>query len=649
MLSELVGLSNFYGSNPEYLLAGGGNTSLKESGVLYVKASGFRLSDIDERGFVALDMARLKEITAKTYSSDEKMAEAEVLSDMMASRLPGQTGRPSVEALLHALFPQKYVVHLHPAIVNGLTCSNDGKKAFDRVFGDTAVWLDELKPGYTLAMASLRAMAKYRAENGRDLSLLVMQNHGIFFAADSAEQIKALISGVFSKLEKEIKSRPDMSEAVTDRGFAAALAPAVRALVCPKGASEFFTAASLSESVRGMPDGVCAFTPDHIVYCGHKFCAVQKANDIEEQYRLLEQAIKAYREENGAAPKIVCVDGLGAFACGAGVREAGTAKALFLDAVKIFIYAKSFGGPKRMADDMISFIRSWEVESYRKSVSASGKAVKRLSGKITVITGGAQGFGAGLARAVCAEGASVIIADINERGAADFASELNAEYGEGTADAVACDVSNEESVKALCETACLKRGGIDVFISNAGILRSGGLEDMDYTTFELMTKVNYCAFFLCSKYASRAMKIAHRFLPDAYFDIIQINSKSGLTGSNKNFAYAGGKFGGIGLVQSFALELVPFNIKVNAICPGNFLDGPLWTDPEKGLFVQYLRAGKVPGAKTVEDVRRYYEAKVPMKRGCEVGDVAKALFYAIEQEYETGQAIPVTGGQNMLK
>ena len=82
---------------------------------------------------------------------------------------------------------------------------------------------------------------------------------------------------------------------------------------------------------------------------------------------------------------------------------------------------------------------------------------------------------------------------------------------------------------------------------------------MDYTTFELMTKVNYCAFFLCSKYASRAMKIAHRFLPDAYFDIIQINSKSGLTGSNKNFAYAGGKFGGIGLVQSFALELVPFN------------------------------------------------------------------------------------------
>lgn len=164
-----------------------------------------------------------------------------------------------------------------------------------------------------------------------------------------------------------------------------------------------------------------------------------------------------------------------------------------------------------------------------------------------------------------------------------------------------------------------------------------------------MTRVNYSAFFLCAKYSSRFMKISHRFLSEQFFDIIQINSKSGLSGSNKNFAYAGGKFGGIGLVQSFALELVPYNIKVNAICPGNFYDGPLWNNPENGLFVQYLKAGKVPGAKTIEDVRQAYNEKVPMKRGCEVKDVARALFYAIEQEYETGQAIPVTGGQNMLK
>ena len=145
------------------------------------------------------------------------------------------------------------------------------------------------------------------------------------------------------------------------------------------------------------------------------------------------------------------------------------------------------------------------------------------------------------------------------------------------------------------------------------------------------------------------MKIQNRFNKKLSMDIIQINSKSGLSGSNKNFAYAGGKFGGIGLTQSFALELIPFNIKVNSICPGNFLDGPLWCDSEKGLFVQYLKAGKVPGAKTVEDVKRFYEGKVPMNRGCLVKDVSRAINYVVEQEYETGQAVPVTGGQEMLK
>jgi sorbitol-6-phosphate 2-dehydrogenase len=134
-----------------------------------------------------------------------------------------------------------------------------------------------------------------------------------------------------------------------------------------------------------------------------------------------------------------------------------------------------------------------------------------------------------------------------------------------------------------------------------------------------------------------------------YFsDIIQINSKSGLEGSNKNGAYAGGKFGGIGLTQSFAMELVADNIKVNAICPGNFFEGPLWSDPDRGLFVQYLNTGKVPGAKTIADVQAFYEAKVPMGRGCRGADVAKAIYYAVEQNYETGQAIPVTGGQIML-
>jgi sorbitol-6-phosphate 2-dehydrogenase len=131
--------------------------------------------------------------------------------------------------------------------------------------------------------------------------------------------------------------------------------------------------------------------------------------------------------------------------------------------------------------------------------------------------------------------------------------------------------------------------------------------------------------------------------------IININSKSGKKRSAANSAYAASKFGSIGHTQSVALEMAPFNVRCNAICPGNLLDSPLWTHPDKGLFVQYLRAGKVPGAKSVEDVRRAYVNQVPMKRGCSYDDVCNAVvFLASDQSsYITGISLSVTGGQEM--
>jgi len=189
---------------------------------------------------------------------------------------------------------------------------------------------------------------------------------------------------------------------------------------------------------------------------------------------------------------------------------------------------------------------------------------------------------------------------------------------------------------------------VDVMISNAGVLKAGGIDEMDPASFQFVTRVNYEGYFNCVKAVTPVMRTQNQFGSGNFGDIIQINSKSGLEGSKKNFAYAGSKFGGIGLTQSFAMELMGDRIKVNAICPGNFFEGPLWSDPENGLFVQYLHAGKVSGAKTIEDVKRHYESLVPAGRGCRIEDVVKAIKYVIDQEYETGQAIPVTGGQVML-
>jgi sorbitol-6-phosphate 2-dehydrogenase len=210
------------------------------------------------------------------------------------------------------------------------------------------------------------------------------------------------------------------------------------------------------------------------------------------------------------------------------------------------------------------------------------------------------------------------------------------------------NVTDGDSVAEALHQVIRSYGGFDVLVSNAGVLKAESVKTQSARDFDFVTAVNYRGYFLCVQKAAPVLALQHRARPDYWSDIIQVNSKSGLAGSNRNSAYAGSKFGGVGLTQSFALELVEDGIKVNAICPGNFFDGPLWSDPHSGLLVQYLRTGKVPGAKTIAEVRKAYESKVPMGRGCTTPDVMKAIYYLMEQQYETGQALPVTGGQVML-
>ena len=627
-LSVITRLSNCYGANPDFVLAGGGNTSCKDEKYLYVKPSGVSLAKITEKDFVKMERSIIRECFAWNDFANADEREARVKSLMAYAVAPGSSGRPSVEAPLHELMDFTFVVHLHPAMVNGMTCGKEGAAKCAELFPE-ALWVEYVDPGFTLAKVVYDKVQDYKKANGKAPAVIFLQNHGVFVGGNSAEAINEAYENIMNTL-KAYYAKMNVDPAADVYEAAAAedvmeIAPALRGILAAPG-----SVVSVRSSKPFAP-AAGPLTPDHIVY------AKSYALTCEEPSV---EAVDAFAAAKGYKPKVVCVPGKALFAAGNNANGAATTMALAYDAARVERLAGAFGGANYLSDKHRSFIENWEVESYRSKVAAgSGKA---LTGKVAIVTGGAQGFGYGIAEVLAAAGADVVIADMNVEGANAAAAKLGA-----GASGVAVNIADEDSVAAMVQQVVKTYGGADLFVANAGVLRAGSVKTLSKKDWDFVTNINYSGYFLCVKHIAPVMALQNS-ASGAWCDIVQVNSKSGLVGSNRNGAYAGSKFGTIGLTQSFALELVADRIKVNSVCPGNFFDGPLWSDPEKGLFVQYLNAGKVPGAKTVADVKEFYEKQIPMHRGCLPCDVAKAIIYAVEQLYETGQAIPVSGGQVML-
>jgi sorbitol-6-phosphate 2-dehydrogenase len=258
-----------------------------------------------------------------------------------------------------------------------------------------------------------------------------------------------------------------------------------------------------------------------------------------------------------------------------------------------------------------------------------------LQDRIAVVTGGAQGLGAAICHRLAQEGAHVVVADTRGPQAEETARRLAAETGR-RACAAAVDVTDELQVSGMVDRAVRTFGRLDILVANAGILRAAPVDAMVIEDWRAVIDVNLTGYFLCAKHAARVMKVQQGGV------ILQINSKSGKRGSARNGAYAASKWGGIGLTQSLALELADFGIRVNAVCPGNLLDSPLWVE---SLYDQFAERHGI----SKEEVRRRYIAQVPLGRGCTYDDVTAMVVYLASDQasYMTGQAINVTGGQEM--
>lgn len=261
--------------------------------------------------------------------------------------------------------------------------------------------------------------------------------------------------------------------------------------------------------------------------------------------------------------------------------------------------------------------------------------MNRLEGKKAVVTGAAQGLGAAIVEHLAGEGCDIVGWDINAARIEATMAAVAEKTGRRTK-GMAVDVTDAAAVRDAMDEAAAFLGGLDVAVCNAGILIAGDSVAFDAAKWRKVIDVNLTGYFLCAREAARVM-LAH-----GGGSIVQINSKSGKKGSYKNSAYAASKFGGIGVTQSLALEFAEAGVRVNSVCPGNLLNSPLWTE---SLFKQYAANQGISEA----EVRQKYIDQVPMKRPCEYRDVTNVVVFlaSADASYMTGQAINVTGGQEM--
>ncbi|MCK4959312.1 MAG: class II aldolase [Planctomycetes bacterium] len=351
LLQEITELSHEFGT-VEYVRGGGGNTSVKDAETLWVKPSGTTLCGLTAEAFVAIDRKKIGGLYAVESPKDPSEREALVKNVMMGSRLEGATGRPSVEAPLHNSLSAKYIVHTHPAIVNGMTCATDGKAACQRLFPD-ALWLDYIDPGYTLCMVVRDEIEKFKAEKGVEPAMIFLKNHGVFVAADDAEGIRANYHTIMNTLRDEYrKAGISMELTVCDVPDSAAVAGAKESV-----ASAFDGIAEVELSLSGDFEVYTGpISPDHIVYAySFPFIGAPSA-----------ESIKQFQETNGYWPRIISFGEM-VFGAGESQRKADLALEMSQDGALVTQLAGAFGGICYLTDRARDFIENWEVEAYRKT------------------------------------------------------------------------------------------------------------------------------------------------------------------------------------------------------------------------------------------------------------------------------------------
>ncbi len=372
-LEDLIRISRLFGSDPAFVIAGGGNTSYKNEEKIWIKASGISLATIDENGFVSLSREKLKGISRKQYSSDSLLREIEVKADLHEAIISPKELRPSVETSLHELIDYRYVVHTHPTKVNGVMCSNQAAKVCRELFGAQALFIPYTDPGYVLFKVVAEGIAKYKEANGSQPQLIFLENHGVFVGADTTSEVEMhyaeLMASIESRLSQQLPGTERRSVTTVLTGKVETLHPGLAGFTALGITSPLIDLYTSDEEMFVKANK--SFTPDDIVYCKAHYLYIPEQGGEEELLAATSARIAGYFDQYGYLPKVLALQNLGVVALEDSLKSARNVLDVYENILKISFFSENFGGPKFMSDDQIAFIDNWEVENYRRKIAKS--------------------------------------------------------------------------------------------------------------------------------------------------------------------------------------------------------------------------------------------------------------------------------------
>ena len=632
------------GGDPRLVLHGGGNTSVKTRArdvfgenveVLCVKGSGWDLGAIEPAGHPAVRLQPLQKLRTLKSLSDEDMvsAQRQLLLDPAAPN-------PSVETLLHAFIPDKFVDHTHSTAILALANQPEAESIFREIFGDHLVLVPYVMPGFELARAAGDARDANPGAKG-----MILLKHGVFaFAATARESYERMITMV-TAAEDYIARRPRLAAKpvpLTSRPDPAEVLPRIRGALARAAGDEWPSRWILDlrsgKAARVIADdtrfadwaarGVS--TPDHVIRT-KRFPLVIRAGamGLDDAMAAYGQAYRAYFERNNSRydgaktpldplPRLIAAPGLGLVGVGKTAAEAAIAADIAENWAATLLDAEAVGRFEPVGEADTFDMEYWSLEQAKLGKSAE----KRLARHVAVVTGGAGAIGSATAKALAAEGCEVAVLDIDGEAAARAAAAIGPRVlGFG------CDVTDPKAVAAAIAVVVRRFGGVDIVVSNAGAAFTGAMADLDDAVMRKSFELNFFSHQAVAKAAARI------FRAQGMGGTLLFNVSKQAVNPGPNFgSYGTSKAALLALVRQYALELGPEGIRCNAVNADRIRSG-LLTDEmirarsrARGVTPEAYMSGNLLGVEVRAE------------------DVAQAFVFATLMRRTTGAVLPVDGG-----